>query len=78
MEQKQKGRPATKPVVLKEGFYLELRTKGANSPVKLRRNSKAEIDRAMRQYEKSKMVTYLGQIKDGKWIDGKNKGKKVG
>lgn len=76
-KQKQKGRPPTKAVTLREGFYLELRTKGANSPVKLRRNTMAEIEFATRQYEQSKQVTYLGQVKDGRWLDGKNKGKKV-
>ena len=37
----------------------------------------AEIDLAVKQYEKSKIVTYLGQVKAGEWIDGKNKGKKI-
>ncbi|WP_420579786.1 hypothetical protein [Reichenbachiella sp.] len=76
-EQKQKGRPATKPVALKEGYYIELRTKGSSSAIKLRRNSMAEIEFATKQYEKSKIVNYLGQVKDGKWVDGKNKGKKT-
>lgn len=75
MENKAKGRPATKPVTLREGYYLEL--KSGSSTIKLRRNSMAEIEMATRMYEKSKVVTYLGQVKDGKWLDGKNKGKKV-
>jgi hypothetical protein len=77
MRQNQKGRPATKPVKLKEGFYIELRTKGSNASVKIRRDTKVEIDFAIKQYEKIKIVNYLGQIKDGKWIDGKNIGKKT-
>lgn len=77
MENKPKGRPATKPVSLRDGYYLELRTKGSNSPVKLRRKSMKEIDMATRLYEKSKTVTYLGQVQNGKWLDGKNKGKKT-
>jgi len=72
-----KGRPATRPTELKEGFYLELKNKGSNSSVKIRRESMTEIDIAMRQYGKSKIVTYLGQVKAGRWIDGKNKGKKT-
>lgn len=72
-----KGRPATKPAELRDGFYLELSTKGSNSTVKIRRENKAEIDHAMEQYGKSKTVTYLGQVKDGRWVDGKNKGKKT-
>ncbi len=77
MRQNQKGRPATKPVELKEGYYLELRVKGSSSPVKIRRDSKAEIEFAIAQYDKSKTVTYLGQVKAGKWLNGKNKGKKT-
>ncbi len=64
-------------VELKEGFYLELRIKGSNSPVKIRRESLAEIEMAIEQYGKSKIVTYLGQVKSGRWLDGKNKGKKT-
>ena len=32
---------------------------------------------AVRQYEKSKTVTYLGEVKAGRWVDGKNAGKKT-
>jgi len=77
MQQNKKGRPPTKKVELKEGFYIELRNKDSNSPIKLRRNSKPEIEMAIKQYEKSKIVTYLGQVKGGKWMDGKNQGKKT-
>jgi len=72
-----RGRPVTKPGVLKEGFYLELRSKGSNTAIKIRRDSMAEIKLAIKQYEKNKTVTYLGEVKDGVWIDGKNKGKKT-
>lgn len=74
---KRKGRPATKQAELKEGFYIELKTKGSNSPVKIRRESMQEVELAMEQYGRSKIVTYLGQVKGGKWMDGKNKGKKT-
>ena len=77
MRQNQKGRPATKPVELKEGYYIELRSKSSNTPIKIRRETRSEIDFAIQQYEKSKIVTYLGQVKAGKWVDGKNKGKKT-
>ena len=72
-----KGRPPTKPAELKEGFYLELRTKGSSSVVKIRRENMDEVKSAMDQYGKSKIVTYLGQVKEGRWVDGKNKGKKT-
>lgn len=72
-----KGRPATKPAELREGFYIELRTKGSSSAVKIRRENMAEVEFAMKQYGRNKIVTYLGQVKDGVWIDGVNKGKKT-
>ena len=37
----------------------------------------AEVDMAIEQYGRSKIVTYLGQVKGGKCMDGKNKGKKT-
>ena len=77
MLQQPKGRPVTSPVELKEGFYLEIKTNGSNSSVKIRRDSTAEIELAIGQYENSKIVTYLGQVKAGKWLDGKNKGTKA-
>ena len=71
-----KGRPVTKPAKLKEGFYVELKNKGSNSPVKVRRESMAEIEMLIKQYEKIKVATYLGELRAGKWLDGKNNGKK--
>jgi hypothetical protein len=29
------GRPATKPIKLKDGYYIEIRNRGANSGIKL-------------------------------------------
>ncbi len=72
-----KGRPATRPAELKDGFYIELRTKGSNSPVKIRRESMDEVNIAMEQYERSKTVKYMGQVKNGVWVDGDNAGKKT-
>ncbi len=72
-----KGRPATKPPTLKQGFYIEVRSKGASSGVKVRRDTKKEMEFAVRQYERSKTVVYLGEVKGGRWVDGKNAGKKT-
>jgi len=72
-----KGRPATKPAKLREGFYVELKNKGSNSPVKMRRNNMAEVEMLIKQYEKIKETTFLGELKDGRWHGGKNAGKKA-
>ena len=51
-----KGRPATRPPELKDGYYLEVRGKGSSSGVKIIRETKREMEFAVRQYEKSKTV----------------------
>lgn len=73
-----KGRPATRPPELKSGYYIVVRSKGAASGIKIRRDTRRELDFAIQQYERSnKDVDYLGEVKDGRWVDGKNAGKKT-
>ena len=72
-----RGRPSTKPPKLRDGFYIELRTQGSSSPIKIIRKNMQEVEAAIAQYSKNKVVKYLGQVKDGKWIDGDKKGQKV-
>ena len=61
------GRPATKPTKLKDGFYIEVCNKGSKVGVKLRRDSKEEMQKSIEHYERSKDVVVLGEVKDGKW-----------
>ena len=65
------GRPATKPVKLKDGFYIEVKNKGENSGVKIRRSTVDQIKMAMRMYEHVKEVVFLGEVKNGKLIQKK-------
>ncbi|HLU84354.1 MAG TPA: hypothetical protein VKZ45_02680 [Vicingaceae bacterium] len=61
------GRPATKPTKLKDGFYLEIRNKGAKSGgIKIRRDSKEAMLSAIKEYERVKDVVVLGESKNGK------------
>ena len=69
------GRPSTRPKKLKDGFYIEVKSKGADGGIKIRRDSKEEILIAEKHYKRSKNVEYLGEMKNGQWIDQK-KGKK--
>ena len=70
-----RGRPITRPMKLKDGFYLEVGS--GMSKVKLRRKNMVEIELAMKRYEAIKETTFLGELKDGVWVSGKNKGKKL-
>lgn len=62
------GRPPTRPVKLKSGFYIEIKSKGSNSGIKIRRENLQQIEQAIHQYEPYFEVEYLGKLKDGKWI----------
>jgi len=72
-----RGRPSTKPPKLRDGFYIEIRSQGNSSPIKIIRKNMQEVDQAMAMYSKNKVVKYLGQVKSGQWLDGDKKGQKV-
>ena len=63
------GRPATNPKPLKDGFYIEVRNKVARSGIKIRRDTKEQMDVAIEEYEKSKDIVVLGEIINGKRVD---------
>jgi hypothetical protein len=67
------GRPATKPKELKDGFYIEIRNKGARTGIKIRRDNKQQMLFAIKEYEKNKEVIVLGEFKNGKSIEKKKK-----
>ncbi len=60
------GRPATREIKLKDGFYIEVRSKGAPKGVKIRRDTYNEIQFAIKQYQNAYDVQYLGEMKGGK------------
>ena len=66
-----KGRPSTAPKKLKDGFYIDIANKGANTGIKIRRDTREEMVKAAKEYEKTKRVIILGESKNGKWIDKK-------
>ncbi len=63
------GRPAVLPKKKKDGFYLELRNKGAKSGVVIIRDTKDAMLRAAKQYEITKDVIILGEHKNGKKVE---------
>ncbi len=60
------ARPITREIKLKDGFYIEVKTKGALKGIKIRRDSLQEIENAIRQYQNAYSVNYLGEFKNGK------------
>jgi hypothetical protein len=60
------ARPITREIKLKDGFYIEVKTKGALKGIKIRRDSLQEIENAIRQYQNAYNVNYLGEFKNGK------------
>ena len=65
------GRPPTRPGRLRDGFYIEVRTKGANSGIKLRSDTLDEMKQQADHYKKTKEVNILGEYKNGKPVNKK-------
>ncbi|MBT8307328.1 MAG: hypothetical protein KJN85_10370 [Maribacter sp.] len=63
------GRPATKPTELRDGFYIEIRNRGSKAGVKIRRDTKEQMLRAIKEYEASKDVIVIGEVSKGKILD---------
>lgn len=69
------GRPPVLPKKKKDGFWLEIRNKGANSGVVIIRDSYEAMMQAVRQYENTKDVVVLGEHKNGKKVESEKKKK---
>lgn len=64
------GRPATTQLTkFIDGFYIEIRNRGAKSGMKIRRESKMAMIQAGKDYERNQDVVILGEYKDGKWLN---------
>lgn len=63
------GRPPTRPAKLRDGYYIEVRNKGAKSGIKIRRDNKLEMMEAVEEYRKIKEIIILGESKNDKWIE---------
>ncbi|HLP49472.1 MAG TPA: hypothetical protein VK154_01170 [Chitinophagales bacterium] len=63
------GRPPTKPKRFKDGFYIEVRNKGANAGMKIHFDTQYEMEEAAAMYGKSKEVVVLGEHKKDKWLN---------
>lgn len=63
------GRPPTRPKKLRDGYYIEVRNKGAKTGIKIVRNTKEEMLKAIKDYSKTKEVIILGESRNGKWVE---------
>jgi len=60
------GRPATVPKKKKDGFYVEVRNKGAKTGIILIRDSYEAMMQTVKQYQNTKDVIILGEHRKGK------------
>jgi hypothetical protein len=65
------GRPPTRAKKLRDGFYIEIRTKGSTSGIKIIRENEEDMIQAIKEYERSKEIIVLGESKNGKWVNPK-------
>lgn len=70
------GRPPILPKKKKDGFWLEIRNKGANSGIIIIRDTYEAMMQAARQYQITKDVIILGEHKNGKKVDSPTAGGK--
>ncbi len=66
------GRPPVLPKKKKDGFWLEVRNKGAKTGTILIRDSQQAMMQAAKQYETTKDVIILGEHKNGKKVEEKS------
>ena len=70
------GRPAVVPIKKKDGWWIEVRNKGAKTGLILIRESQQAMLQAVKQYETTKDVIILGEHKNGKKVEDKEKERK--
>ena len=63
------GRPVTRQAKLRDGFYIEVRNKGAKSGIKIRRDDRSAMLDAVTEYRRIKEITILGESKNDKWLE---------
>ena len=64
------ARPVTKEIVLKGGFYIEVRRSGAQKGVMIRRETREQMLFAFKRYEEGSMydVKMIGEVRKGKVV----------
>ena len=70
---KKSGRPSSAPKKIKDGYYILITRKNSKTPIRIMRENRNQLEQAKIQY-KYHHFEYLGQVKGGFWVDGKNKG----
>jgi hypothetical protein len=60
-----KGRPRVGQIQLKNGFYIEVCTKGSTKGVKIWSGTQQSMEEAAVVYSKGKDVLILGEYRDG-------------
>ena len=71
------GRPPILPKKKKDGFYLEIRNKGAKTGTIIIRDTEEAMMQAVRQYQATKDIVILGEHRNGKKVETPAKKAKV-
>lgn len=64
------GRPPILPKKKKDGYYIEIRNKGAKSGTIIIRDTEIAMMQAVRQYQGTKDVIIMGEHRNGKKVEG--------
>ena len=63
------GRPATKPIKFKDGYYISVSNRGSKTGIKIGSPDIEGMHRNIEHYRKSKDINVLGECKNGSFID---------
>ncbi|MBL0310856.1 MAG: hypothetical protein IPP77_14660 [Bacteroidetes bacterium] len=63
------GRPPSKPKRFKDGYYIEVRTKGADSGMKIWSETREDMTLLAEMYRQNKDVIIMGEHKKDRWVD---------
>lgn len=67
------GRPPILPKKKKDGFYIEIRNKGAKTGTIIIRDTEVAMMQAVRQYQATKDIIIMGEHRNGKKVEGQSK-----
>jgi hypothetical protein len=63
------GRPPILPKKKKDGFYIEIRNKGAKTGTIIIRDTEEAMMQAVRQYQATKDIIIMGEHRNGKKVE---------
>ena len=66
------ARPVTRPVSLRNGYYIEIRQRGEGKGIKIRRETEQQMKAAFNWYKPFYDVKLIGKVENGQVVESKD------